>query len=399
MNRSPAADIPQDSDIDTCLAHLGRDPSGHQGMVNTPVFRTSTVIFPDLASYENRKQIGDKSVRYGRHGTPTTYAFEDAVARVEGGYQARATPNGLAAIVAVLLSLTARGGHVLITDAVYAPVRKFCARRLEPAGVDVEYYDPRIGAGISALLRDDTVAVYCESPGSLTLDVQDIPAIAAAAHARNVPVVADNTWATPYFFSPFDHGVDISIHAATKYMGGHSDLMMGVIVTNEAHWPGVRDAVDDYGYSVSPDDCYLALRGLRTLGVRLKQQMANALEVSRWLERHPAVRRVLYPALESHPDHLLWKRDFRGAASLFSFVLEPVSDQAVTAFVDALQLFAIGSSWGGFESLVQVAHVGRHRSLPGQDPGSTVIRLHIGLESAGALIADLEQGLHKLNAR
>lgn len=381
------------TDIDTLLAHLGRDPAKHRGMVNTPVFRTSTVIFPDLASYEQRKSTGDKTVRYGRHGTPTTHAFEEAVAGLEGGFQAVATPNGLAAIVVVLLALTAKGGHLLVSDAVYAPVRKFCERRLIPAGVDVEYYDPLVGGAIAQRLRDNTVAVYCESPASLTLEVQDIPAIAAAAHERGIPVVADNTWATPYFYSPFQHGVDISIHAATKYMGGHSDLMLGVVVTNRQYWEVVRDAVDDYGYSVSPDDCYLALRGLRTMGVRLKQQMANAVEVARWLEQRPEVLRVLYPALESHPGHAIWRRDFRGAASLFSFVLRPVNDQAVATFVDALRVFAIGSSWGGYESLVQIAHVARHRSVFTEDPGGPVVRLHIGLESPGALIEDLAHAL------
>lgn len=382
-------------DADTLLAHLGRDPASHRGMVNTPVYRTSTVVFPNLAAYERRKEAGDQVVRYGRHGTPTTHDFESAIASLDGGHRARAMPNGLAAIVAVLLALTARGGHLLVTDAVYAPVRKFCERRLVRAGVEVEYYSPLLGADIAQRFRPNTVGVYCESPSSLTLEVQDIPAIAAQARARGIPVVADNTWATPYFYSPFEHGVDISVHAATKYIGGHSDLMLGAIVANQQYWPLVRDAVDDYGYSVSPDDCWLALRGLRTMGVRLKQQMANAVEVAHWLQAQPQVQRVLYPALETDPGHALWARDFRGAASLFSFVLAPASDPDVAGFVDALRVFAIGSSWGGYESLVQVAHVERHRSL-GVDLGGPLIRLHIGLESPRDLVDDLAQALRSI---
>jgi cysteine-S-conjugate beta-lyase len=383
-------------DVDTRVAHLGRDPQRYSGMVNTPVFRTSTVIFPDLASYSDRKSGGYKSVRYGRHGTPTTFAFEEAVSEIEGAYQAVAVPNGLAAIAAVLLTLTARGGHLLVTDAVYAPARGFCERRLRPAGVDIEYYDPRIGERINGLIRQNTVAIYCESPGSLTLELQDIPAISAAARARGIPVIADNTWGTPYFFSPFACGVNISIHAATKYIAGHSDVMLGVIATDEANWEPVREAVSDYGYGVSPDDCYLALRGMRTMGVRLKQQMANALEVAHWLESRAEVERVIYPALESHPDHAIWRRDFRGAASLFSFELREANRQRVAQFVDALELFGIGSSWGGYESLVTVAQPGRTATDWKSD--GTLVRLHIGLESPQDLVEDLARGFEALAA-
>lgn len=378
-------------DLDTLLSHLGRDPGRYSGMVNTPIFRTSTVIFPNLTAYEKRRDAGFKSVVYGLHGTPTTFAFEDTVARIEGGYQAVALPNGLAAIVGTLLALTRNGGgHLLVTDGVYAPARNFCERQLRPRGVDIEYYDPLIGAGIAAKLRPDTIALYCESPSSLSFEIQDIPAMAAAAHARDIPVVMDNTWGTPYFFQSFQHGVDISIQAATKYIAGHSDVMMGVIITNERYWQQVRETVKDYGYGVSPEDCYLALRGIRTMGVRLKQQMANAIEVARFLETRAEVSRVLYPALESHPGHALWKRDFRGAASLFSFVLKPVGDTAVKAFVDTLKLFGIGSSWGGYESLVNVAHTDKLRTATGWKPEGPMIRLHIGLESPQDLIADLD---------
>ncbi len=383
-------------DLDTQLAHLGRDPSKYSGMVNTPVFRTSTVVFPDLAAYEDRKDQGFKTVKYGRHGTPTTFAFEEAVAKIEGGHQAVALPNGMAAIAGVLLALTKKGGHVLMTDAAYAPARNFCERQLRPRGVEIEYYDPLIGAGIASKLRDDTVLVYTESPSSLTFEIQDIPAIASAAHARGIPVAIDNTWGTPYFFPSFERGVDISIQAGTKYINGHSDVMMGLIITNERWWTEIRQTVSDFGYGVSPDDCWLALRGLRTMGVRLKQQMANGIEVARWLEQRPEVSRVLHPALESHPGHALWKRDFRGAASLFSFVMKPVPQAAVNTFVDALELFGIGSSWGGYESLVNIAHVENLRTATGWKPEGPMIRLHIGLESPRDLIADLGRALDRM---
>lgn len=380
---------------DTLLAHAGRDPERYEGMVNTPVFRTSTVLNPDVETYEAPRDEDYQRITYGRHGTPTTRALEEAVARLEGGYRAVALPSGLAAIAAAISAFAKTGSHLLVADPVYSPTRNFCERQLRPNGVEVEYYDPLIGAGIAKLIKPDTKAVFCESPGSLTFEVQDIPAIAAAAHARGVPVLADNTWGTPYFFRSFERGVDVSIHSATKYICGHSDVMMGVIVANEQHWRTVRRTVADFGYSASPDDCYLALRGFRTIGVRLKQQMANALEIARWLQRRPEVKRVIYPALEGDPGHAIWKRDFTGAAALFSFVMKSVSDQQAGAFVNALELFGIGSSWGGFESLATVAHAERSRSATKWDPGGATIRLHIGLEDPGDLIADLERGFAK----
>ena len=378
---------------DTLLARAGRDPARYQGMVNTPVFRTSTVLFPDRATYEAR---GDdyKKVRYGRNGTPTTFAFEEAVAQMEGGHAAVALPSGLAAIAVALWAYLKTGDHLLVPDPVYGPTRAFCDRRLKPNGIEVEYYDPLVGGGISKLIKGNTKAVFCESPGSLTFEMQDLPAIAEAAHRKGIPVLADTTWGTPYFFRSFEKGVDVSIHSATKYIAGHSDVVMGVIVTNEAHWLSVRRTVADYGYAVSPDDCYLALRGFRTIGVRLKQQMANALKVAEWLQARPEVKRVIYPALPGAAGHAIWKRDFSGAASLFSFVLKPVSEAQVTKLIDTLTLFGIGSSWGGFESLAIAAHkeVLRIRTATRWDPAEPLIRLHIGLEDPGDLIADLERG-------
>lgn len=376
---------------DTLLARLGRDPARYQGMVNTPVFRTSTVIFPDLESYEQRDPDNYKTMRYGIYGTPTTFAFEEAVAKMEGGHLAVAVPSGLAAITAALAAYVKSGDHLLVTDSVYAPTRIFCERQLKPNAVDVQYYDPLLGSGIEKLIKSNTRAIFCETPGSLTFEMQDIPAIAAAAHARGIPVLADTTWGTPYFFRSFERGVDVSIHAATKYIVGHSDVMMGVIVTNEQHWLRVRRAVSDYGFCVSPEDCYLALRGFRTIGVRMKQQMAGALRIAQWLQARPEVLRVIYPALADDPGHAIWKRDFTGAASLFSFVLKPVSDEAVSALVNALELFGIGSSWGGFESLVTVVRTAKIRTATQWNPGGPALRLHIGLEDPEDLIADLDQ--------
>jgi cystathionine beta-lyase len=381
---------------DTITTHAGRDPLTHAGLVNMPVFRGSTVLFPDVETYEHRDPDNFKTMRYGIHGTPTTFALEEAIAQLEGGYSAVAVPSGLAAIVAALAPFAKPGAHILMVDSVYGPARNFCEKRLRPFGVEVEYYDPLIGGDIAKKIKPNTTAVYCEAPGSLTFEMQDLPAIAAAAHAKNIPVLADNTWGTPYFFRSLEHGVDISIHAGTKYIVGHSDAMMGLVVTNEKYWLPVRRAVADYGYCVSPDDCYLALRGLRTIGVRMRHQQQSALTVARWLESRPEVSRVLYPALESDPGHAIWKRDFTGAASLFGAILKPVADTAVAAMIDELELFGIGSSWGGFESLCIRAKVGMVRTATQWNPGGPLIRLHIGLEDTADLIADLERGFKKL---
>jgi len=377
---------------DTITTHAGRDPRRFDGVVNTPVFRASTVLFPDMESYQGRDPDDYKIMRYGIYGTPTTFALEEAVAQLEGGYAAVALPSGLAAIVAALAAFAQSGAHILMADSVYQPTRNFCDKRLRTLGVEVEYYDPLIGAAIAGLIRPETTAVFCEAPGSHTFEMQDLPAIAAAAHARGVAVLADTTWGTPYFFRAFEHGVDISIHAGTKYISGHSDVMMGIVVTNEQHWLKVRRAVADYGYCVSPDDCYLALRGLRTIGVRMRQQQQSALRIARWLQARPEVLRVLYPALEGDPGYAIWKRDFSGAASLFGVVLKPASDRAVAALIDALLLFGIGSSWGGFESLAIRAYPEKYRSATKWSPGGPLLRLHIGLEDPDDLIADLEQG-------
>ena len=386
----------KDRKQDTLLIHSGRDPAKHAGLVNTPVFRGSTVLFPDIESYERRDPDNYKVMRYGIHGTPTTFALEEALARLEGGYAAVAVPSGLAAIAVALMAYAKTGSHLLVSDSVYGPTRNFCERRLRPFGVEIEYYDPLIGGDIHKLIRTNTAAVYCEAPGSLTFEMQDIPAISAAAHARKIPVLADNTWGTPLFFPAFERGVDVSIHAATKYIGGHSDVMMGIVTTTEQCWLPVRRAVADYGYCVSPDDCFLALRGLRTIGVRMRHQQESATKVARWLASRPQVMRVLYPVLESDPGHAIWKRDFSGAASLFGVVLKPVSEPAVAAMIEGLELFGIGSSWGGFESLAIRADVRKIRTATTWNGGGPLLRLHIGLEHPDDLIADLERGLARL---
>ncbi len=383
---------------DTLLGHAGRNPQQTQGTVNMPVFRASTIVFPDLETYGTRPADDYQTPRYGIHGNPTNWALEQAVAKLEGGHNAVAVCSGLAAIVAALCAFVKAGDHVLVADSVYGPTRNFCNKRLASYGVTTEYYDPLIGAGIKNLIKSNTKVVFCEAPGSLSFEMQDIPAIAHEAHARDIPVLADTTWGTPYFFKSFDHGVDVSIHAATKYIVGHSDVMMGMIVTNEKYWLPVRRTVADYGYCSSADECYLALRGLRTIGVRMKQQMASAIKMAQWLQSRAEVARVLFPALEGDPGHAIWKRDFEGAASLFSLVLKPVSRKQVAAFVDGLKLFGIGSSWGGYESLVTAPNIAPLRTATQWRDEGPAIRLHIGLEDTDDLIADVTQALAKMAA-
>lgn len=382
------------------MVRSGGKPSDRHGAVNPPVYRASTILFPTVGEWEASRDPAKRFdvVRYGQLGTPTTFAFEEAIATLEGGYRAMLLPSGLAAVTVALQAFLRHGDHLLMTDTAYSPTRHFCNVILPRSGVTTTYYDPRIGAGIAKLIQPNTKVIFLESPGSLSFEVQDVPAIAAAAHAANVTVMMDNTWATPYFFPALARGVDVSILAATKYIGGHSDVMMGTITTKESHYQQVRSMVAELGYCVSPDDAYLALRGLRTLGVRLERHQQSTLRVAEWLERHPAVARVLYPALPSHPDHQLWKRDFLGANSLFGVILKPVSKTAVDAMLNSLELFGLGVSFGGFESLVIPADPAPYRTaVPWQAEGPA-IRLHIGLEDPDDLIADLAQGLDRLGS-
>lgn len=386
--------------IDTVLAHAGGEPEDRHGAVNPPVYRASTILFPTTEAYERSRDPATRFdvVRYGQLGTPTTFALEQAIAAIEGGYRAMLLPSGLAAVTTAIDALTQRGDHVLMVDTAYASTRKFCNAVLSRRGVRTTYYDPLAGANIRAAFEPETKVVFVESPGSITFEVQDVPAIAAAAHERGIAVVMDNTWASPYFFPAFERGVDVSIQAATKYIGGHSDLMMGTITTTEPLYERVRSTVAELGHCVSGDDAYLALRGLRTLGVRLERHQRNALHVAEWLSTRPEVARVHFPALSSDPGHALWSRDFTGASGLFGVSLAPVPKTAVAALLDSLELFGKGVSFGGFESLAIPMNPAPYRTATRwQAPrGGAYIRLHVGLEDPDDLVADLTLGFERM---
>jgi len=331
-------------------------------------------------------------------GTPTTWSLENAVAEIEGGYRCQVFPSGLAACAHAIQAFVKAGDHVLVTDSVYGPTRAYCDNVLKRFGVETTYYDPLIGSGISELIRDNTTVVFVESPGSQTFEIQDIPAIADAAHKSGAVVIMDNTWASPLFYKPFEHGVDVSVQASTKYIVGHSDVMMGTITATKEHWPAIQSCANLAGQTAGPDDVYLAQRGLRTLSVRLKQHMENGLKVAEWLKGRPEVHSVLHPALEDHPGHDLWKRDFLGASGLFSIQLKAVERNALAALLDNLELFGMGYSWGGYESLIIYADPSSYRTATKWDNTNPLLRLHIGLESPDDLIADLEAGFKRMNA-
>jgi cysteine-S-conjugate beta-lyase len=374
----------------TRLVTGGRDPFLHHGYVNPPVYHASTLLYRTAADYLAHRS----RYHYGRRGTPTSEALTNAIAALEGPdcVGVALLPSGLTAVSTALLSVLKAGDHVLVTDSAYLPTRQFCDRVLTRWGISTTYYDPLVGIAIADLMQPNTRAVYLESPGSLSFEVQDVPAIADAAHERGALVLMDNTWATPLHFPAFERGVDLSIQAGTKYIGGHSDVMLGTISANARAWPVLIDTVYTMGLCVGPDDMYLGLRGFRTLGVRLAQHNASGLKVARWLEARPEVARVLHPALESHPGHAIWKRDFTGACGLFSIIFKPVPEPSVHAFIDALTLFGIGVSWGGYESLVIPFDCTPMRTATKWVPGGPTIRFHIGLEDVDDLIADLERG-------
>jgi len=380
--------------INTRLAHMGNDPMSYHGFVNPPVVHASTVLFPDTGTMAARNQ----KYSYGTRGTPTTDALAEAMNELEGSAGTIIVPSGLAAVTVPLLAFLSAGDHVLIVDSVYNPTRRFADTMLRGFGVEVEYYDPLIGGGIDALMKPNTKVVFTESPGSNTFEMQDIPAIAAAAHARGAIVMMDNTWATPLFFRPLDHGVDISIHAATKYPGGHSDVLLGTVSANENCWERLHEAFITLGTCAGPDDVYQVLRGLRTMGIRLERHQESALEIAQWLEGTAGVAQVLHPALPSHPGHAIWKRDFSGASGLFSFVLSGGGEKEAHAFLDALKIFGLGYSWGGFESLALHVSLADRRVAKG-DYAGPVIRLQIGLEDVEDLKADIENGLRATGLR
>ena len=378
----------------TRLAHLGHDPHSFHGFVNPPVVHASTVLFPDAATMAAR----DQKYTYGTRGTPTTDALAAAIDALEGSAGTVVVPSGLAAVAVPLLGFASAGDHVLIVDSVYNPTRRFADNMLRRLGVEVEYYDPLAGSGIAGLMKPNTSVVFTESPGSNTFEVQDVPAIAEAAHAAGALVMMDNSWATPLFFRPIEHGVDIVIHAATKYQAGHSDILLGTVSATEAHWPRLHEAFLTLGVCAGPDDVYQVLRGLRTMGVRLARHQESALEIARWLQTRPEVAQVLHPALESFPGHAIWKRDFSGASGIFSIVLAGGGDEAAHAFLDALEIFGLGYSWGGFDSLALQASLS-DRVVAKGDYAGPILRLQIGLEDVPDLIADLEKALSAAAAR
>jgi cystathionine beta-lyase len=381
---------------ETTLVTAGRDTKAQKGFVNPPVVHGSTVLYPtaeDLHAHRGEFQ-------YGRRGTPTTKALQEALMALEGPQCAGVgiAPSGLSAITTTLLAVLKAGDHVLVCDNAYRPTRNFCDGLLTGYGVETSYFDPLIGAGIAALFKSNTKAVLVEAPGSQSFEMPDIPAIAAVAHGRGALVIDDNTWATPLFHRSLDQGVDISMQAATKYIGGHSDIMFGTISANARAWPQIAETIRLLGVCAGPDDVFLALRGLRTLAVRLAQHHRSALEMARWLASRPEVVRVLHPALESDPGHAIWKRDFTGASGLFSIVLKPAPQKAVDALLDAVRLFGMGYSWGGFESLVIPFDCTPYRSATTWAPEGPTLRLHIGLENVEDLKADLVRGFAAFNA-
>ncbi len=375
---------------ETRLVVAGREYAEH-GIVNPAVYHASTVLFPDVETLKNEAQ----DYTYGRKGTPTSRALETAIAALEGGHDCKVSSSGLAAISTTLLAFLKTGDHLLVTDAVYHPAREFCESMLKKLGIEVTYYDPLIGAGISELIRPNTRLVYCESPGSQTMEIQDIPAIAEEAHRKGCLVLLDNTWSAGRYFNAFAHGCDISVQAATKYIVGHSDAMLGSTVCSKETWPIFKDAYEKMGQFAGPDDMYLAWRGLKTLDVRLERHQRNALQVADWLRGRPEVETVLYPALGNAPGNSLWRRDFTGATGLFSVVLKPVSETAIAAMADDLQLFGMGYSWGGYESLV--VPFKPHRTATSWGHEGYSLRFHIGLENPQDLIDDLAAGFDRLN--
>jgi cysteine-S-conjugate beta-lyase len=381
---------------ETTLVTAGRDTKAQKGFVNPPVVHGSTVLYPTAADLHAHRS----EFQYGRRGTPTTRALQEALMALEGPQCAGVgiAPSGLAAITTTLLAVLKAGDHLLVCDNAYRPTRNFCNGVLARYGVETTYFDSQIGAGVGALFRPNTRAVLVEAPGSQSFEMPDIPAISAVAHAHGALVIDDNTWATPLYHRSLEQGVDISMQAATKYIGGHSDIMFGTISANAAAWPQVVEAIHLLGVCAGPDDVFLALRGLRTLAVRLAQHHRSGLEMAQWLAARPEVVSVLHPGLESHPGHAIWKRDFSGASGLFSIILQPKPQAAVDALLDTLKLFGMGYSWGGFESLAIPFDCAPYRTATTWAPGGPALRLHIGLENVEDLKADLDRGFAAFNA-
>lgn len=387
---------------ETRAVHCGLHPERHEGAVNPPVYHASTILSQSVAEYRRKRKDWLQELPgtyYGRFGTPTTESLQEAVAALEGGYRSLVYPSGLAACAGALLACVSAGDHVLMTDSVYGPTRNLAKGVLKRFGVATSFYDPLIAGGIESLVQPNTRVIYLESPGSLTFEVQDVPAIAEIARRRGLTTIIDNTWGTPLFFKPFAHGVDMSVQAATKYIVGHSDAMLGVATCTKEAWPRLKASTYELGQTAAPDDVYLAQRGLRTLAVRLKQHWQAGVTLAEWVARQPEVERVLHPGLPGDSGHAIWKRDFTGACGLFGVVLkEGVSDRALCALIDGLELYGIGASWGGFESLIVPFDPREARSATEWKHKGPCFRIHAGLENVEDLMADLEAGFQRLRA-
>ncbi|NAX17791.1 MULTISPECIES: cystathionine beta-lyase [unclassified Vibrio] len=387
----------------TQLVNAGRSKKWTNGVVNPPIQRASTVVFDSVAE-KNHATVNraNKTLFYGRRGTHTHFAFQEAMVEIEGGVGCALFPCGAAAIANSILSFVQTGDHILMVDTCYEPTRDFCEKIMKKMGIETTYYPPTIGEGIRALIQPNTKVLFTESPGSITMEVQDIPTLAQVAHEHDIIVMLDNTWAAGVNFSPFEHGVDISIQAATKYIVGHSDVMLGTAIANEKCWDQLREQSYLMGQCVSPDDAYLGLRGLRTLDVRLRQHAQNSLAIAHWLAEQPEVDHVRHPALETCPGHEFYQRDFTGGNGLFSFVLKSSDTKATTALLDGMQHFSMGFSWGGFESLIlanEPKSFDNLRTVAHPHFAGTLIRVHIGLEDVDDLIADLKAGLERYSAQ
>jgi cystathionine beta-lyase len=394
----------------TRLAHAGSDPQRFYGAVNPPVYHASTLVSTTLEELQRKRRLhasGERAYGYGRFGTPTTHAFEDAVAELERGYRSLVFPSGLAACSCALTAYVGKDDHVLLPSSAYFPLRNFALNTLTRFGVEIEFYDPLDVPGAVARMRRNTRVLYLESPGSITFEIQDVPALAAAAHSHNVTVLMDNTWATPLYFKPLQHGVDVSIQAATKYLVGHSDAFLGVVTATREAWPRLQQTAWQFGQTAGPDDLYLALRGMRTLAVRLERHWRNGVELAKWLGVQPLVERVIHPALPSCPGHEFWKRDFTGASGLFAFQLAPLSEEALSAFFDHFELFRMGYSWGGYESLIMLyrnAELALASRAPQTVPADAtasptpgpLVRVHAGLEDVEDLRGDLQAAFARI---
>ncbi|MFT2798713.1 cystathionine beta-lyase [Serratia sp. N21D137] len=389
MSKSPSSDF----SIGTRITQIGRDPAKQAGFVNSAVYRGSTVIFPTVSDIEHNRA----EFNYGTMGTPTIANLENAWSELAGAAGTVLSPSGLGAIALALLTTLKAGDHLLMPDSVYKPTRLFCAGMLGKMGIETTYYDPLIGADIGTLFRPNTTTLFLESPGSQSFEIQDIPTMTALAKQQGIATIIDNTWATPVFFRAHEHGCDISVEAGTKYLGGHSDLLMGVVSANDAWWPKLRETYDLMAMLPGAEDCFLALRGLRTMYLRLKEAEKRGLEMAHWLKSRPEVLKVLHPAFPDCPGHEFWKRDFTGSSGLFSIILQPEYTKAgVDNMLDNMSIFAMGYSWGGFESLVIPFNCAEYRTVTQWQPGGRALRLQIGLEDMDELKADLEQGFERL---